>query len=1699
MATQNNSSITEKRIESPKLPIIISTLAILISSLAVIVSLTVGGYDFIYFVFPIALVVCDAVFIVLTMFSNYRFRYSIPFPTVYLVLTVLLTVVTVLTDGGSNGTDLFTHFAIYFFLSLHLLAALAVALGYMNAAKVGKKPAVIKNISTVTAIVLFLATCVYSYTVFINGWFGQGAVGVHRPLQYTYNSETDSYEVVGVLSGRGDTVAIPATFNDKPVTKVDCSIFETQFIRNIYIDADINYSDLENKDFLYSPERTIYAKNYENIRQGFFDQAVETTSEIPIYVANSVVPHGLGDGKVYVTFTYELDDLIAVGGKVIPVWVGEAGAEIEDEFLDAIDYVDHKYNKGSYDNNHWAYENIGKRIYSGGADGLGKINGSRTNLMVKFTPLMKIEVLEDNDTVHAEPDSFKYYEYEGEMVDNIFTVEQAEAWFATYETRQGFDLDWHLDSAAGIRFDDITKVAADGMVIVPNWTMKAPTISKISAHRLEPEYEDQKIIVYGQNALLDNESSPAYAGFDIEYVWSFDGATVSTGKSHDMTNVRPEQGGTYTLTVISHKKEITSLTATATKTVDLTVNKRPLRLDWTFPVSGVYDASNKTVSWAVNSENDEGGNDTFGVINGDIIEFVETSANIKNVRIVNGHREAYKFTAQLAGECADLYYLPTAEANKSFEITPAPLTVVWGTTEFTYNSAEQLPTATAAGVGTDGAIALNIVGARKNAGLGTATAMSANSNYAVVENGTTPFTVDPYTIDVDWDKTSFVYNALAQKPNASAIGLGSDGTVMFNTVGSGTDAQTGYSASVDLDVTGNYKASTSTNTTSFNITQRPITLTWNYGSSVVYNGSQWIYKVTANDVAGNDILSFNYAYTGTESSSTAPKNAGEGYLVTATLGSESVNSNYVISGQNSMSITIEKLPIKLVWNTSSLTYNAAPQTVSVASFTGLAASLVNEATADLIYANNTNTYANDYTASVSLAVDSNFVISQGEAHSYTIAKRPIKLNWSASSFVYDGEFHTVTASVDNPAPSHSVSDIIGYTDNSSVDANTYTATAVLVDENYEIVSGQTKNYTIAKRTLTVNWALANVRDLIYDGNTWEWVATLTGAVEGENPTVVLTYKSGSSTLSVAPTNAGASYSVAATLDSGLDTNKNYTLSGASKSFQIAKKTVHVDWANLTQTFTGSALSPTASFEGAAVDGTISLNSYIAGGSKTNSATYAVSINNFTNTNYQLESGSTSAQFKIVPMDVTVEWSDDSFIYNGTKQIPVPSVYNAGQLLSLADVTVNVSSGNQASTNVGSYTVRVTLSGNYNITDGATHTYTITSREVSILWGQTTFVYSGTKQVPSVSVREVGGATLPGSITNVGVTVNVSGAVNVGTYAATAVLSNSNLKIVENESATVEITPLNVTITWSPSTFTYTGALQKPVATIKNGSATVSTSIAAATVSVINGDGTSAGTHTAKAAINNDNLVITSGETYQYTISKMSVSLTFSATSYTYNGSVQIPTVAVTTAAGKDVTALASAHVALESGAGIDAGSYKAIATLDNENMTVTGVNYVNYTIGKMTVQISWSGTSFTYNGSVQMPTATVKTTSGAAVSGVTATLSLTSGNGKDAGSHSVKATLSDADNYQISGTTGTKTYTIAQKSVSVSWNAAGTVPTVSGAPAGTYKVQYYQGSTLLSGLPTAAGSYTVRVTLNDTVNYKFASAASAVRDFVIEA
>ena len=142
----------------------------------------------------------------------------------------------------------------------------------------------------------------------------------------------------------------------------------------------------------------------------------------------------------------------------------------------------------------------------------------------------------------------------------------------------------------------------------------------------------------------------------------------------------------------------------------------------------------------------------------------------------------------------------------SYKITPKPIGVAWGTTEFTYNGDAQVPTATATGLVSGDSLTLNVTGAQTNAGSYTATvAAFEQGNYKLAEKATVEFTIAPKSIGVEWTNTAFTYDGTAHKPTATATGLVDGDSLTLTVV---TDAQTNagsYTATVKAFVQGNYK------------------------------------------------------------------------------------------------------------------------------------------------------------------------------------------------------------------------------------------------------------------------------------------------------------------------------------------------------------------------------------------------------------------------------------------------------------------------------------------------------------------------------------------------------------------------------------------------------------------------------------------------------------------------------------------------------------------------------------------------------------------------------------------------------------------------------------------------------------------------------------------------------------------------------
>ena len=220
----------------------------------------------------------------------------------------------------------------------------------------------------------------------------------------------------------------------------------------------------------------------------------------------------------------------------------------------------------------------------------------------------------------------------------------------------------------------------------------------------------------------------------------------------------------------------------------------------------------------------------------------------------------------------------------------------------------------------------------------------------------------------------------------------------------------------------------------------------------------------------------------------------------------------------------------------------------------------------------------------------------------------------------------------------------------------------------------------------------------------------------------------------------------------------YTAVGAVSGVTIDQRQVTVTWGKETQfVYDGQAHAPIAQVGVGVIYGDdLGLTVTSATDAGTHKAVATASNNNYTITNPECE-------YTISKKQVAVVWGDKvSFEYNGQAQAPTAT---ADSGIEGVEVGVTVA-GN---VNAGDYTATATASsGNFELTN-TTRDYTITKKQVAVVWGETALTYNGQALVPTATVDTgVAGETL---------TVTVTGAQTAnGTYYAAASIDNPNYEL-----------------------------------------------------------------------------------------------------------------------------------------------------------------------------------------------------------------------------------------------------------------------------------------------------------------------------------
>ncbi|MBQ3841590.1 MAG: InlB B-repeat-containing protein, partial [Ruminiclostridium sp.] len=242
-----------------------------------------------------------------------------------------------------------------------------------------------------------------------------------------------------------------------------------------------------------------------------------------------------------------------------------------------------------------------------------------------------------------------------------------------------------------------------------------------------------------------------------------------------------------------------------------------------------------------------------------------------------------------------------------------------------------------------------------------------------------------------------------------------------------------------------------------------------------------------------------------------------------------------------------------------------------------------------------------------------------------------------------------------------------------------------------------------------------------------------------------------------PTQAGK-YTVKAVIPA----TDNYNGNVATADFTISPKTVAIEWTDTSLTYNGADQKPTATAANLETGDTCTIT--VDGAKKNASATaYTATATEVSNPNYKLPTENTTS-FSITEKEIGINWGTTTFEYDGENHAPTatPTGVVDGDT---CDITVT-----GAEKNVGTYTATASITNtNYKLPTENTTSFSITEKEIGINWGTTTFEYDGENHAPT--------ATPTGVVTGDSCDITVTGAEkNVGTYTATASITNTNYKL-----------------------------------------------------------------------------------------------------------------------------------------------------------------------------------------------------------------------------------------------------------------------------------------------------------------------------------
>ena len=639
-----------------------------------------------------------------------------------------------------------------------------------------------------------------------------------------------------------------------------------------------------------------------------------------------------------------------------------------------------------------------------------------------------------------------------------------------------------------------------------------------------------------------------------------------------------------------------------------------------------------------------------------------------------------------------------------------------------------------------------------NAGTYTVTVEATDSiksdNYEIiVERAEATLIIKQKTVGILWSETvTFEYDGYEHGLSATLEGLVSGDDITPEIAGAQISAGM-YVMSATLSEEGNYTFDIGlVATEEFEITRRALTVKA-AELSKTYDGQTRAVEI-------NDLIFEGLADTDTVTDIVAGITiSGEGKTAVnagnhtydfdiAEYGDKYLNYNVTLDPTGSIDI-LKKEITEIVWDTlDSFVYNGRPQTRGVSSLVGVIPgeeSLVKES----LICSEGNINVGDYSASVTLPENSNYVFVSATESGYSIIQRSITIVWDDTALTYSAsEQYPIAVAYNNIIEGEAaiVSGSVSYekvTD--CITAGTHSVEATLADvSNYCFETEQKQEFVIAKADLFLS--LQDKRKTYDKATSGDFEVLIEGLVGGDAQESVINIVYQGEALTAV--NAGT-YGLTFTIEEREKYN-NYEIHVLSDEAQlvIEKKTVTAIWSGYALEYDGTEQGLTITLDGL-ISGDVVEPSL--SGAQVNAGSYTMTATLDAEGNYTFTTGlSTTKAYTITKRSLSVSATTVKREYNGqTHGLTVDDL----SFSNLADtdvpseiiesIAIDGEAANAVHAGSYGYTFNVNVEGvkydNYQITFNRQGSLTISPITVTgVVWSDIdSFEYNGSEQLRQV--------------------------------------------------------------------------------------------------------------------------------------------------------------------------------------------------------------------------------------------------------------------------------------------------------------------------------------------------------------------------------